>query len=115
MSKVESTTDKKPEDFIMLKADKKTHKINFDRIHYFESIGDYVKVFLADGKVLIVSDTLKKLEELLPSSIFMRVHKSYIISISKLEYLEGNQLQLPAIKIPIGQSYRDSVNAVFRK
>lgn len=100
--------------FIMLKADKKTHKIDYKTISHFESIGDYVKVFLANGKVLIVSDTLKKLELELPGSDFLRVHKSFIISISKLEFIEGNQMQLDGVKIPIGQSYREKVNELFK-
>ncbi len=101
-------------DYIMLKADKRTHKINFEQISYFESIGNYVKTHLVDGKTLIINETLRKLEELLPPS-FMRVHKSYIISIPKLEYLEGNQIKLKEVKIPIGQSYRDKVNDALRK
>ncbi|WP_462252062.1 LytR/AlgR family response regulator transcription factor [Ekhidna sp.] len=101
-------------DFIMLKADKKTHKINFDKIRYFESIGDYVKLHLEDGKTLIINETLRKLEEMLPKN-FLRVHKSFIIALTQLEYLEGNQAKIGEIKIPIGQSYRDKVNALLRK
>lgn len=115
VNKVHPAASAKQEDFIMLKADKKNHKINFERISHFESIGDYVKVFLDDGKVLIVGDTLRKLEESLPPTLFMRVHKSFIISIHKLEYIEGNQLMLSGLKIPIGQSYREKVNEVFKK
>ncbi|WP_420577383.1 LytR/AlgR family response regulator transcription factor [Ekhidna sp.] len=101
-------------DFIMLKADKKNHKVNFDQILYFESIGDYVKVHLRDAKTLIISETLRKLEEVLPYT-FLRVHKTYIISIPHLEYVEGNQITIGKTKIPIGQSYRDKVNDVFKK
>lgn len=101
-------------DFIMLKVDKKTHKVNFDRIQYFESIGDYVKLHLKEGKTLIISETLRKLEELLPKA-FLRVHKSYIIALDQLEYLEGNQAKIGETKIPIGQSYRDKVNTLLRK
>lgn len=115
VNKIKPVSHTPSSDYIMLKADKKTHKINYDQITHFESIGDYVKVYLQDGKVLIVSDTLKKLEEELPNQVFMRVHKSYIISIPKLEYIEGNQIQLSGIKIPIGQSYRDKMNETFRK
>lgn len=107
--------NQKDASFIMLKADKKTHKIDYESITHFESIGDYVKVFLTTGKVLIVSETLKKLESELPGSDFLRIHKSFIISISKLEFIEGNQMQLEGIKIPIGQSYREKVNELFKK
>jgi DNA-binding LytR/AlgR family response regulator len=99
------------EDFIMLKADKKTYKVSFEEILYFESIGDYVKAHLQD-KTLIIADTLRKLEEVLPERQFMRVHKSYLIATTHIEYLEGNQIKLKETKIPIGQSYRDKINAL---
>ena len=114
VNKLPTTKNPINDDFIMLKADKRNHKVDFEKILYFESIGDYVKVFLDEGKTLIISETLRKLEELLPSS-FLRIHKSYIISISSIEYVEGNQIQLNDIKIPIGQSYRDNVNNVLKK
>jgi DNA-binding LytR/AlgR family response regulator len=101
-------------DFIMLKADKRNHKINFDRILYFESISDYVKVHLEDSNNLIISETLRRLDSILPDS-FLRVHKSYIISIPHLEYVEGNQIKIAETKIPIGQSYRDKVNNLLKK
>ncbi|MEQ8240082.1 MAG: LytTR family DNA-binding domain-containing protein [Cyclobacteriaceae bacterium] len=115
VNKVQILTSETPvQDFMMLKADKRTHKINYSQINYFESIGDYVKVNLESDKTLIISETLKKLETLLPSS-FLRVHKSYIIALSKMEYVEGNQIKLGETKIPIGQSYRESVNETLRK
>lgn len=101
-------------DFIMLKADKKNHKVNFDQIVYFESIGDYVKVHLNTNKTLIINETLRKLEGLLPKA-FIRIHKSYIIALDHLAYLEGNQAKIGETKIPIGQSYRDKVNAILKK
>ncbi|WP_420316374.1 LytR/AlgR family response regulator transcription factor [Ekhidna sp.] len=113
VNKVDTGKKEESGDFIMLKADKKNHKVNFDQILYFESIGDYVKVHLKD-KTLIISETLRKLEEILPDT-FLRVHKTYIISIPCLEYVEGNQIKIAETKIPIGQSYRDRVNEVFRK
>lgn len=111
---LENTPKSEPVDYIMFKADKKTHKINYDQILHFESIGDYVKVHLAGGKTLIIGETLRKLEEILPSS-FIRIHKTYIISIPQLAYLEGNQAKIGETKIPIGLSYRDKVNEVFKK
>ncbi len=101
-------------DYLMLKADKRIHKINYHQICYFESVGDYVKVILKDSKNLIVSDTLKHLESILPGD-FIRVHKSYIISIPKMEYLEGNQFRVNGVMIPIGQSYKASIQEKFKK
>lgn len=103
------------DDFIMLKADKKAHKISYGDLRYFESIGDFVKVHLVDGKVLIINDTLRKLEEALPTNQFARVHKTYIISIGQVAYLEGNRMNLGETLIPIGQTYREKVNELFNK
>ena len=100
-------------DFIMLKADKRMHKVNFESICYFEAKGDFVKVALVEGKNLIVADSLKKLEQILPSN-FIRCHKSYIISLSKLQYLEGNQLRINELMIPIGPAYRDKLQASLK-
>ncbi|WP_323757363.1 LytTR family DNA-binding domain-containing protein [Roseivirga sp.] len=98
----------KDEKYILLKADRKVYKVDFSEILFFEALGDYVKAHLQD-KVLIVTTTLKKLMEELPASAFMRTHKSFIIAKSKIEYLEGNQIQLALHKIPIGQAYREEV------
>ena len=93
---------------IMLKADKKMYKTNFDDILFFEALGDYVKVHTRE-KVLIVTTTLKKLLEELPDAKFIRTHKSYIISKDKLEYIEGNQIKIGEHMVSIGQAYREEV------
>lgn len=99
--------------FIMLQADKKMHKVNIDDILFVEAMGDYVKVCLG-GKTLIVHQTLQRLLEQLPSRMFYRVHKSFVIALSKLEYVEGNQIIISTHKIPIGQTYRNEFLAVLQ-
>lgn len=91
--------------FIALVADKKTHKVNFQDIDFIEAMGDYAKVRTKD-KTLIVHQTLQKLGDQLPQKNFRRIHKSFIISMNKLEYVEGNMAIVSAQKIPIGQTYR---------
>ena len=95
-------------DHIMLKADKKMYRTEFDDILFCEALGDYVKVHLK-SKVLIVTTTMKKLLSELPGSQFIRTHKSFIINKSKFEYIEGNQIKIGAQMISIGQSYRERV------
>lgn len=95
-------------DYILLKADKKIYRTPYDDILFMESLGDYVKVYLKD-KVLIVTTTLKRLVEELPTTEFIRTHKSFIINKSKLEYIEGNQIKIRDQFITIGQSYREEV------
>ena len=96
------------QDYIMLKADKKMYRTPFEDILFCEALGDYVKVHLSD-KVLIVTTTMKKLLTELPEQIFLRTHKSYIINKTKVEYIEGNQINIVEGMVSIGQSYRDEV------
>ena len=79
--------------FIFLKADKKNHKIDLETIHYIEAIGDYMKVITDTGQ-LIINETMKNMQEELPASHFIRVHKSFIISRSKIRFIEGNYVQV---------------------
>jgi DNA-binding LytR/AlgR family response regulator len=95
----------KPMSFIVLQADKKIYKVDLSDIEYAEAMGDYVKV-IAKSNTLIVHQTLQRLSDQLPQEIFRRIHKSFIISMNKLQYVEGNMAVVSGIKIPIGQTYR---------
>jgi DNA-binding LytR/AlgR family response regulator len=92
--------------FILLQADKKMHKVNFDDIFFIEAMGDYVKVH-SPGKTLIVHQTLQKLESQLPAHRFFRTHKSYLVSLDRIDYIEGNMVVIQKDHIPIGQTYRN--------
>jgi DNA-binding LytR/AlgR family response regulator len=96
--------------FIFLKADKKNHKVDLETIHYIEAIGDYMKV-ITDAGQLVVNETMKKMQEELPASHFIRVHKSFIISRSKIRFIEGNYVQVAEKSIPIGATYRNDLLA----
>jgi len=91
--------------YIVLQADKKTYKVDLNEIESIEAMGDYVKV-KTPSQLLIVHQTLQNLSEQLPAESFRRIHKSFIISISKLQYVEGNMAVIAGQKIPIGQTYR---------
>jgi DNA-binding LytR/AlgR family response regulator len=91
--------------YLMLMADKKMHKIDFDSLLFVEGMGDYVKVHTT-ARTLVVHITLQKLQDLLPSENFLRIHKSFIISLARLEYIEGNMAIIEKQQIPIGQTYR---------
>jgi DNA-binding LytR/AlgR family response regulator len=100
--------------FIFLKADKKVHKVNLDDILYIEAAGDYVKVMTEDGQ-FIVNDTLKSLQDQLSPVQFIRVHKSYIISRSKIKFFEGNYVKVGNADIPIGNSYREEISTRLKE
>jgi len=102
--------ERNTDNFIFLKADKKVYKIDLEDILYAEATGDYVKVVAKDGQYT-ANITLKKLMEELPAHGFIRVHKSYIISASKIKFFEGNYVKVGTTDIPIGAAYREELFA----
>jgi DNA-binding LytR/AlgR family response regulator len=93
------------ESFIFVKDDKVTYRIDLKDIFYIEAIGDYAKIFTTK-KVFVTCQTMKKIETFLPVNHFPRVHKSFIISVSKINSIDGNILNVNNTQIPIGQTYR---------
>lgn len=89
---------------IFLKVNKKLVKINLNDILYIESLKDYIKVITAIGDY-VVHKSLSAITEELPQSNFMRIHRSYTISINKVEALEGNSIEIANRRIPIGRNY----------
>jgi DNA-binding LytR/AlgR family response regulator len=101
-------------DFIMLNADKKMHKVNLDDILYIEGMGDYVKVH-TKLLTVIVHTTLQKIQQELPPRQFYRIHKSYLISLQHLNFIEGNMAIVNKQGIPIGQTYRNEFLTMLQK
>jgi len=91
---------------LIFKANNRTYLIKPEDIIYFESAGDYVKVNTTENN-LIVNQTMKELEKTLGSG-FVRTHKSYIINKKYVRFIQGNQIDLNDIKIPIGAKYKNS-------
>jgi len=100
-------------EYMLVKADRKTYKVNLNDILYIESMGDYVTI-VTRSKRLTAYHTLKNLESELPGDRFLRIHKSYIIALPKVEYLEGNSVGIADEKIPVGTTYRERVKGYFR-
>ncbi|MFY0688788.1 MAG: response regulator transcription factor [Cyclobacteriaceae bacterium] len=100
-------------DHLIVKTNKKIYRIATSDIIYIESIGDYVKIYLAD-QTLISSLKLKELIHQLPDKMFFRIHKSYIVNVTQINFMEGNQVNILDQMIPIGQSYRQNFQELFR-
>lgn len=99
---------------IFLRANKKDYRINYNEIVYLEAQGDYVR-FILEGHTLMVHGTMKEFLEKLPSQQFIRVHKSYAISLNKVVYLEGNQVKLGEYKVPVSLSFRENLMARLKQ
>jgi DNA-binding LytR/AlgR family response regulator len=99
---------------IFLKADKKMHHIRLDDIHYVEAAGDYMKIVMNSGSIL-VNETMKNLQDTLPANHFIRVHKSYLVAMAKIRFVEGNYIQVADKSIPIGATYREEIGTLLQE
>ncbi len=97
-------------DFIFIKAEDKLIKLKKDDILFLESMRDYVK-FVTPVKSYITYSTLKNMEEKLLGPIFMKVHRSYIINITKIDDIRGNTIYLLGNQVPIGKGHKEEVAA----
>jgi DNA-binding LytR/AlgR family response regulator len=99
-------------DYFYVKADKKLIKVKYDDIIYIEGLKDYVILRNEKGRVITLQ-TMKSLEEKLPSNQFKRVHRSYIININKINSIMGNMIEVyekgKDKLIPIGKNYKEEL------
>jgi DNA-binding LytR/AlgR family response regulator len=101
------------EDYMLLKSDKKIYKVNYNDIIYIESYGDYLKVFTSE-KCIVTHEKISSMEEKLPDDKFIRVHKSFIIPIDKIKFIEGNQINMTNIVIPVGMGFRENLLRIIK-
>ena len=92
--------------WIFVRAEKRIEKVEFDEILYIEGSGNYVTIH-GINKKLLAHLTLKSIETQLPANLFLKVHQSYIVNISKIESIEGNQVKAGKQWLPIGRNYKD--------
>ncbi|MCX6278099.1 MAG: LytTR family DNA-binding domain-containing protein [Bacteroidetes bacterium] len=97
-----------PPDFLFVKADYRLVRINLSNILYIEGLKDYVKIYLPD-KTVVTQMSMKSLEEKLPSQEFIRVHRSYIVSFSKIESIQKYVLTIGKKEIPVSEPYREKL------
>lgn len=95
--------------FMMVKVEYSTVKINIDNILYIEGLKDYIKIY-SGGRPVLTKSTMKNIEEKLPSCAFMRVHKSYIVAIDKIDSIENNRILIGERRIPVGSQYKSEFN-----
>ena len=102
---IEISADLSTSNFIFVKANKKNYKVDIDDIFFIEALGDYIKIHTSTS-VLVTYQSMKKIESVLPSNIFVRIHKSYIVSVNKIKSVEGNMVEIKNEKLSIGNSYK---------
>ncbi|PRP67802.1 LytR/AlgR family response regulator transcription factor [Nonlabens agnitus] len=92
-------------DYIFVKSEYKTLKINLADIHYIKGMADYVTIVTADKKIHTL-ENLKYYEKTLPATNFMRVHKSFLIAMDKIEFIERNRAVILGDYIPVSETYK---------
>lgn len=94
---------------LQIKVDYKTINVPFEDILYIEGLKDYVKVF-TKGKMYLTRLNVKSMEQKLPEASFLRVHRSYVVALSKVSSFQKSQLTIGENVIPIGASYQEAVS-----
>lgn len=96
-------------EFILVKTGYNTIRINLDEILCCEGLKDYIKIHVS-GKSIITQNSLKKFEEILPEDRFIRIHKSFIIPLDKIDSIQNNRIVIHKFIIPIGEIYKNKFN-----
>ena len=96
-------------DFLFIKAGYKILRINFEDVKYIEGMSEYVKIHLINSKPVMTLLSMKSIEDQLPSDRFMRVHRSYIVNLSKISVIEKNRIIFDGnVYIPVSDLYKSN-------
>jgi two-component system response regulator LytT len=103
-------------EFLFLKSEYKIKRINFNDILYIEGLKDYVKVYTKnDPKPVLSLTSLKLLESKLPETSFMRVHRSFIVNLEKIDTIERSRIIFGKAYIPVSDQYKDKFQGFLNK
>ena len=104
--------NKQTEAFITLRADRKNLKVALDDILYIESLKDYIKV-VTTNKTIVTKQSISSIEETLPKNQFIRIHRSFIVSINKIETFTHEIIEIGKQELPISRMYKLEVGKVL--
>jgi DNA-binding LytR/AlgR family response regulator len=109
-----NTAEQNPlKDYIFVKSDYQLVKINLDDIIYIEGLKDYVKIF-AGTKPIFAHQNMKSIESKLTND-FLRIHKSYIISLKKIEAVQKNMVRIAGLELPVGEMYKEQLFKIINE
>lgn len=94
-------------DFIFIKTEHKIQRVDLDDILYIEGLKDYISIYTAAERIVTLQN-MKKMEDILPSNRFVRVHRSYIVALEKIASIERGRIFIEDKIIPVGDTYRDA-------
>jgi DNA-binding LytR/AlgR family response regulator len=98
--------------FLYFRADRKMVKVLFNDILYIEGLNDYIKI-ITTNKTIVTKHLLASLEEMLPTNDFVRIHKSFIIAVNKIESFNADSVEISKKEIPIGRLFKFNLNKIL--
>jgi len=107
-SNLTSSTEMKENDYIFVRSERKMVKLNFEDIVYIESLSDYIKIHLLD-KTIVTRETISNMEAKLPKTYFLRIHRSFIVSLQKIDSYTNDYIEINKKELPISRTYREYV------
>ncbi|MGY5353791.1 LytR/AlgR family response regulator transcription factor [Wenyingzhuangia sp. IMCC45467] len=111
-----TTTEKEQSEFLFVKSEYKQLKINLNDVLYFESMKDYIKIWVkTESKPILTLMSLKSLEEKLSENKFMRVHRSFIVNLNNIEVVERSQIIINKQRITVSEQYKNKFLAFIDK
>ena len=102
------------QNYFFIKTDKKIVKIAFDEVLYIEALQKYIRIHTLDKRIVSLF-SLSKIQELLPKEQFIRIHRSFIINIDKMDSLEGNMVKIGAHILPISKGQKEAFMALLKQ
>lgn len=111
---ISSTKPEIQESFLYLRADRKNLRVNFEDILFIESLKDYIKVVTRE-KNIITKQSISSLEEHLPAELFVRIHRSFIIAINKIQSFTPELIQIEKYELPVSRTYRHELEKQLKR
>jgi DNA-binding LytR/AlgR family response regulator len=103
-------------EFFFVNVDYSQVKIIFNDIIWVEGVRDYIKIYLrSDNKPLLIRSSLKAIEQELPSSKFLRIHKSYLVAVESITSIRKNSVFIKNMELPVGETFREDVERLMSK
>ncbi|WP_231489782.1 LytTR family DNA-binding domain-containing protein [Pedobacter sp. Leaf170] len=102
------------EEFVFLKVEHELIRVPFSEILYGESQKDYIKIYTKEGKMITALSTMKTMESLLPASRFMRIHRSFIVALDKIDAIQNYTVKIGKAVIPVSSQYRPQFRSHFK-
>lgn len=98
---------------LMIRADYKLHRIPYEDILYIEGLDDYIQIYQVNRPKIVARFSMKNIMEQLPGNLFIRVHRSFIVPLKRINSVQYKSLQIGDMTIPIGETYKEEIQKHF--